>query len=94
MQKPIIGITTSYGKHNEMMEGVYVHHDYHRTIANNGGVPILIPNADVESALSVLPLLHGLVISGGEDVNPKFYGDDPHQKLGLRSHSATKSKLR
>lgn len=82
MQRPVIGITTSYGKHNEMMEGVYVHHDYHRTVARHGAIPVLIPNADVESARAVLPMLNGLILSGGEDVNPKFYGEDPHQKLG------------
>lgn len=82
MNKPVIGITTSYGKHTEFMEGVYVHHDYHRTVAARGGVPILIPNASIDSALAVLPLLSGLIISGGEDVNPQFYGQDPHPKLG------------
>jgi putative glutamine amidotransferase len=82
MNKPVIGITTSYGKHNEMMKGVYVHHDYHRTVAACGAVPILIPNASVDTALSALELLDGLIVSGGEDVNPQSYGQDPHPKLG------------
>lgn len=81
-KKPIIGITGAYVKHNEYMEGVYVHHDYHKSVAANGGTPIILPFINSGIALEMLPLCDGIILSGGEDVDPKLYGQDPHLNLG------------
>jgi putative glutamine amidotransferase len=82
MNKPIIGITGAYVNHNHYMEGVYVHHDYHKSVAANGGIPIILPYINEEIALETLPLCDGIILSGGEDVDPQFYGEDPHPQLG------------
>jgi putative glutamine amidotransferase len=81
-KKPIIGITGAYVNHNEYMEGVYVHHDYHKSVAANGGIPIILPFINSEIAIETLPICDGIILSGGEDVDPKFYGQDPHPNLG------------
>lgn len=81
-RKPIIGITGAYVKHNPFMEGVYVHHDYHKTVAENGGIPIILPYIKPENALEMLSSCDGIILSGGEDVDPQFYGQDPHPQLG------------
>lgn len=81
-RKPIIGITGAYVKHNEYMEGVYVHHDYHKSVAANGGIPIILPYINSEIALETLPVCDGIILSGGEDVDPQLYGQDPHHHLG------------
>lgn len=80
-KKPIIGITGAYVKRNEHMEGVYVHHDYHKTVAANGGIPVILPFINPEMTLETLPLCDGIILSGGEDVDPQFYGQDPHIHL-------------
>ncbi|WP_456279252.1 gamma-glutamyl-gamma-aminobutyrate hydrolase family protein [Bacillus sp. AK128] len=82
MKKPIIGITGAYVKHNQHMEGVYVHHDYHRSVAANGGLPIILPYINSELAIEMIQLCDGIILSGGEDVEPSFYGEDPHIHLG------------
>ncbi|MEH7417935.1 gamma-glutamyl-gamma-aminobutyrate hydrolase family protein [Neobacillus drentensis] len=82
MNKPIIGITGAYVNHNQFMEGVYVHHDYHKAIASNGGIPIILPYINAELAIEMMPLCDGIILSGGEDVDPLFYGEDPHPQLG------------
>jgi putative glutamine amidotransferase len=81
-KKPIIGITGAYVKHNDNMEGVYVHHDYHKCVAANGGIPIILPYINPEISLETLPLCDGIILSGGEDVDPKLFGQDPHLQLG------------
>jgi putative glutamine amidotransferase len=81
-KKPIIGITGAYIKRNEHMEGVYVHHDYHKSVAANGGIPVILPFINSEMTLETLPLCDGIILSGGEDVDPQFYGKDPHIHLG------------
>lgn len=81
-KKPIIGITGSYVKRNDHMEGVYVHHDYHQSVVANGGIPIVLPFINPEVTLETLTLCDGIILSGGEDVDPQFYGQDPHPNLG------------
>jgi putative glutamine amidotransferase len=81
-RKPIIGITGAYVKHNEYMEGVYVHHDYHKSVAANGGIPIILPYISPGIALETLPLCDGIILSGGEDIDPNLFDQDPHFNLG------------
>ena len=64
------------------MEGAYVHHDYHKSVAANGGIPIILPFINPEIALETLPLCDGIILSGGDDVDPQFYGQDPHRHIG------------
>jgi len=82
-KKPVIGITASYVKHNHYMEGVYVHHDYHKAIVASGGIPLILPVSTKEMAMEYLSMCDGILVSGGEDVDPQFYHHDPHQKLGF-----------
>ncbi|MEH7481111.1 gamma-glutamyl-gamma-aminobutyrate hydrolase family protein [Neobacillus drentensis] len=81
-RKPIIGITGAYVKHNDYMEGVYVHHDYHKSVVANGGIPIILPYINPEISLETLGLCDGIILSGGEDVDPKLFNQDPHHQLG------------
>ncbi|WP_442599799.1 gamma-glutamyl-gamma-aminobutyrate hydrolase family protein [Neobacillus sp. D3-1R] len=82
MKKPIIGITGAYVKHNQHMEGVYIHQDYHKAVAANGGIPIILPFTTPETNKEMLQLCDGIILSGGEDVDPQFYSQDPHLHLG------------
>ncbi|QQE72972.1 gamma-glutamyl-gamma-aminobutyrate hydrolase family protein [Brevibacillus composti] len=81
-RKPVIGITGAYIKHNAFSEGVYVHHDYHRSVAAAGGLPIVLPYLSPEIALETAGLVDGIILSGGEDVDPLYYGEEPHLHLG------------
>jgi putative glutamine amidotransferase len=55
--------------------------DYARAIEAAGGVPIPIFYADFDAAEAV-PAHDGLVTIGGVDVDPAFYGEEPHAHLG------------
>lgn len=82
-KKPVIGITGAYVKHNTFMEGVYVHHDYHKSVASNGGLPIILPYTNPELAIEMIQLCDGIILSGGEDIDPRFYGQDSQLNLGV-----------
>src|SRR3989475_10928155 len=48
-----------------------------------GVVPLVVPPIlDPEAACAALDGVHGLVLTGGEDVEPGRYGATPHPKLG------------
>ncbi|HEX4526812.1 MAG TPA: gamma-glutamyl-gamma-aminobutyrate hydrolase family protein [Gaiellaceae bacterium] len=79
MGKPVIGITT-YLTHAAWgawsTEAALVPFDYVRAVERAGGAPLLVPpGADTDATLAVVD---GLIFSGGSDLDPDLYGDDPH----------------
>jgi len=47
-----------------------------------GLVPLVVPPlASAEAASAILDAVDGLLLTGGEDVNPSMYGEQPHPKL-------------
>lgn len=79
---PVIGISAGYVRHNDFIEGSYIHQDFVNSISKNGGLPIIIPFEDKKIAIETLKLCNGIMISGGEDIHPKFYGQEPNIHLG------------
>ena len=55
---------------------------YVRCVLNAGGVPLLFPTVPAAAATKYLSLVDGLVLSGGIDVDPDSFGQEPHPKLG------------
>ena len=53
---------------------------YSRAIARAGGVPVLVPPIHelAENALTVLRHFDGVLLPGGGDVDPRRYGQEPH----------------
>jgi len=60
---------------------------YVTALENAGLVPVIIPPlSENGAAASILDMVSGLVLTGGEDVDPARYGETPHPKI--RSVSA------
>jgi len=77
---PIIGITSVYktGPEEGAAETV-VNFAYVRAVADNGGIPIILPTVDNEKIVRrYLGELDGLVLVGGADIPPAAYGEQPH----------------
>jgi putative glutamine amidotransferase len=55
---------------------------YADAIVRAGGVPVLLPPAtdDPDAAAAIVARIDGLVVSGGADVDPSQYGEDPHPR--------------
>jgi putative glutamine amidotransferase len=73
---PLIGITVGQQPLTET-DGtrLRVRSTYPRAIAGVGGIPILIPlQVDVETLRRIYDRLEGVLVTGGGDVNPTFYG--------------------
>ena len=64
-------------------ERVALNTAYVYALMRAGLVPLLVPPIlDPEAACAALDGVHGLVLTGGEDVDPGRYGAAPHHKLG------------
>jgi len=80
---PVIGITSVYepGKGEKSAETT-VGFAYVRAVAENGGVPVVLPTVDDERILQrYLDTLDGLVLIGGDDIWPEAYGEKPHETV-------------
>lgn len=85
MGRPLIGLSTYREKARWGMweqSADLLPTDYADAVVAAGGVPVLLPPAlpYVEAASSVIARLDGLVISGGADVSPERYGEQPHER--------------
>lgn len=86
--KPIIGIICDYngvpGGNCQCDNYNFVEIHYIQKIINAGGIPLLIPvrptmEVDIPD---IINKLDGLMLIGGGDIHPSFYGEEPHIKLG------------
>ncbi|MBU8791475.1 gamma-glutamyl-gamma-aminobutyrate hydrolase family protein [Oceanobacillus caeni] len=78
--KPFIGVTCSM----EVDRSYYMtKNDNIKAIINAGGIPVILPflsqNTDIEQ---IAKRIDGLYATGGYDIDPTLFGEEPHQKLG------------
>jgi putative glutamine amidotransferase len=78
--RPLVGITTyvtparwSYWDR----EAALIPADYVRAVERAGGRPLLVPPSE-EGIDETLDAVDALVFSGGADIDPDLYGQDPH----------------
>ena len=86
---PLIGITCSrttggaWGIYSLGHFMDYTFSDYSEAVLNAGGAPLIIPAAqDQKSLAGILSSLGGLILSGGPDLHPRRYGEEPLTGLG------------
>ena len=86
---PLIGITCSrvtggaWGMYSLGHFMDYTFSDYSQAVLHAGGAPVIVPAAQNRKSLSrVLDSVQGLILSGGPDVHPKRYGEEPMAGLG------------
>jgi putative glutamine amidotransferase len=86
---PIIGITGTLKEDVDTVAerplGRYLRSDldYAEGVAGAGGVPVVLPPVgDERTAGAVVRSLDGLLLSGGSDLDPGYYGEEPVVELG------------
>ena len=87
---PIIGITATLKEDVDAVAerplGKFVRADldYVEGVAGAGGAPVVLPPAgDEGAAKAVIHSLDGLLLSGGSDLAPGYYGEEPVPELGV-----------
>lgn len=80
-RKPLIGITCSFDSAGPGR--IYLPQGYARAVQAAGGIPLPVPsltaNTDLEQLLTTFD---GLLFSGGVDVDPVHWGEEPAPSLG------------
>lgn len=80
--KPLIGIMCRLSESQE--PGAFsIPEAYVSAVEEQGGAAVLVPTVcDPASLPRVLEVCDGLLITGGADVDPALYGQEPQPKLG------------
>lgn len=90
--RPLIGVTTSEVRRAETVEptpeGEPPRHEmalgltYLRAIEATGGMPVVIPPLRMDLIEPLLDRISGICLSGGPDLHPDAYGQEPDEHLG------------
>lgn len=76
-RSPLIGISSE-----TLPKRICVNAAYAQSVALAGGIPYIIPVTDnVEVLRQIVSQLDGIVFTGGEDIQPDYYGEKPNEKL-------------
>lgn len=76
--KPLIGITCG-----QEQERLFITRYYGEAIQKAGGIPVLLPvTGDQRLFEDYEQLLDGLLLTGGDDLDPALFGEEPLRGLG------------
>lgn len=83
--KPIIGVSGTQllnpGRGFEGALVAYTPQNYIDIVQGVGATPIMLPVGTAEDAKNMVELIDALILTGGHDVNPALYGEEPHRNL-------------
>jgi putative glutamine amidotransferase len=78
--KPLIGITTYLGEKNTINSVSFY---YINAIHMAGAIPVNLPIINDEACIEVyMEILDGVLFTGGVDIAPYYYGENPINQLG------------
>lgn len=75
---PLIGVSANFKEEHTLLA-----QQYYQAVIFAGGAPVIIPvTVDNEVLTKIIQTLDGLVISGGVDIDPKYFDQKPIPQLG------------
>lgn len=84
--RPIIGVTSSIGNNEESIgnKGIsHVSNNILSAVSQSLGIPMILPNLLNEEAIDIIAdKIDGLLLSGGNDIDPSLFGEEPNRNLG------------
>jgi putative glutamine amidotransferase len=83
MGRPIIGVTgeleaARWG--NWIREAVVSPVSYTRAVERAGGTPVVLPPVPAQSVPGLIAMLDGIVFTGGRDLDPSLFDEEPHEE--------------
>ncbi len=83
----VVGVSSSIIVERDPMffgqKKIYSNKDYIDAVIEAGGIPLIIPFSEDKDVIKAqVEKIDALLLTGGEDVSPYHYGQEPHPKLG------------
>jgi putative glutamine amidotransferase len=91
--KPLIGISANisprFDENRKISPDLALHHIqeyYIDFVANNGGIPLLLPSiSTTEDVAELINRLDGVIITGGPDLDPVLYDEENRDARGVNA---------
>lgn len=88
MKKPVIALTSGFMADEDVRFGGslrnYVNNDYIQSVVKCGGNPLILPVSESkEDILTLLESCDGVILTGGNDIDPLLYDELPIHETGL-----------
>ena len=96
VRRPLIGVPTGREKSQRFFGlPLYImNQTYVRTLENLGALPVLIPLQMSEATLrGTFERLDGVMLPGGEDIDPSLYGEERHPQLGSTDRERDRTEM-
>src|ERR1700757_3311906 len=77
MTKPIIGIGSDVLQQKGERDRAFVFTTYIDALRSAGAMPVVIP-PQPENAAALIDALDGILLAGGDDCDPRAYGEAAH----------------
>ena len=84
-QYPLIGISGNHRQDNTEQDPYllsYAPNGFVTGLEKANAIPVILPIVSRQTAHEYISRVDALVLSGGQDVSPLLYGEEPHLKLG------------
>lgn len=93
--KPVIGILSHITPHNTSPLGIStLGNTYVVSIEKADGVPVILPVfMEEENMDAYLDMCDGFLFSGGIDISPSYYNEEPHLKIGQTSLNLDRTQI-
>lgn len=83
MDRPRILVTTSTGHGTELQRvDALTGRNYSQSVVNAGGLPLMVATLEPGLAGAYLDAVDGVLFTGGVDIHPERFGQQPHRDLG------------
>jgi len=76
---PVIGISCCY---EPGLDRYHLARDYVQAVQTGGGIPVILPPNDSIGTNTLLNAVDGLILSGGGDIDPVMFGEEPWPENG------------
>src|SRR5690606_33997984 len=84
VDRPTVLLTTSTVPRTSSLrrDDAMTGRNYSEGVLGAGGLPLMIANLDPAMAEAYATTADALLLTGGSDVDPEYFGAAPHQELG------------
>jgi putative glutamine amidotransferase len=80
--KSLIGMTATRWNISSRIPSAFINQAYTKSVADSGGLPLLIPlDLKQDDLDALLSRLDGIIFTGGYDIDPQRYGNPQHAKV-------------